>query len=137
MWYALGHIETPPPAPIVRLVKPASGKPLGAGSSAPAVTKGSVFEMPAGLPPFLKKVITVPVRYETSEIAAVRYVARQAGVPFSSTGPDYALLGTAVPFGKPVPVYEFLWYIGQSYVPGVIHIDGSGAVRVNNPPSEE
>ena len=141
MWYALGHIEQPTPAPIIRTVQPASGagvaiprgkQPPAVQSTAPAVTKGSVFEMPPGLPPFLKKQVTVPSADASSEFGTLAYVAQQAGVPFTHKGPDYALLGTKVPFGKPVPVYEFLWYIGKSYVPGVININGSGAIAANN-----
>ena len=138
MWYALGHIEQP--APIIRMTQPATGarpgKPLGAGmplgNQGVTVTKGSIFEMPPGLPPFLKKQITVPVGDTNSEFTALSYVAQQAGVSFTHKGPDYALLGTKVPFGKPVPVYEFLWYVGKSYVPGVININGSGALAAVN-----
>lgn len=139
MWYALGHIEQP--APIIRMAQPSSGagatatqgmQPPAVQPAAPAVTKGSVFEMPPGLPPFLKKQITVPVGDASSEFAAIAYVAQQAGVPFTHQGPDYALLGTKVPFGKPVPVYEFLWYLGKSYVPGVVNINGSGAIAADN-----
>ena len=132
MWYALGHIEQP--APIIRMAQPAArvGAGRSLGTQAPTVTKGSVFEMPAGLPPFLKKQITVPAGDANSEFATLGYVAQQAGIPFTHTGPDYALLGTKVPFGKPVPVYEFLWYVGKSYVPGVININGSGALAAAN-----
>ena len=139
MWYALGHIEQP--APIIRTTQPSSGTGVGTAQGkqppavqppAPAVTRGSIFEMPPDLPPFLKKQVTVPSGDASSEFGALTYVAQQAGVPFTHKGPDYALLGTKVPFGKPVPVYEFLWYIGKSYVPGVININGSGAIAANN-----
>ena len=88
--------------------------------------------MPPGLPAFLKKPVTVPVADEASEFAALAYVAKRAGAPFSHTGPDFALADTKVPFGKPVPVYEFLWYVGNSYIPGMVDIDGSGAIRAQN-----
>ncbi|MGC9216492.1 hypothetical protein [Acidithiobacillus sp.] len=133
MWYAIAHIELP--APSIRVSRPATsgtGKKPVISSQPPKVTKGAVFEMPAGLPPFLKKLITVPVGDETSEFTAVQSLARQVGVPFTHKGPDYALMGTAVPFGKPVPAYEFLWYIGQSYVPGTLNINGSGAIAAHN-----
>jgi hypothetical protein len=92
--------------------------------------------MPAGLPPFLKKLVTVPVADETSEFAAVQSVARQISAPFTHKGPDYALVGTSVPFGKPCPAYEFLWYIGESYVPGTLNINGSGAIAAINQKSK-
>ena len=142
MWIALGHIETPPP--IVRLVAPAPAgalpaapqPPAGASgplvSGPPSTVRGSVFEMPPGLPAFLKKPVTVPVADEASEFAALAYVAKRAGAPFSHTGPDFALADTRVPFGKPVPVYEFLWYVGNSYIPGVVDINGGGAIRAQN-----
>ena len=141
MFYALGHIYTPPAA-IVRIVRPAiSGStnppasPLAASPS-PSTVQGSVFEMPAGLPPFLKKVIMVPLSDQSSEFATLKSVSRQIGVAFSHTGPDYALAGTKVPFGKPVPSYEFLWYVGKTYIPGTVNINGSGAISaVNQKPS--
>jgi len=141
MWFAIAHIQ---PVPILRAASPtASSAPSSAGgmsgSSGTAstkqpstVVKGSVFEMPAGLPPFLKKLVTVPKSDEYSEFTALKSVAHQVGVPFSHTGPDFALIGTNVPFGKPVPSYEFLWYVGQSYIPGTLNIDGSGAIVAKN-----
>ena len=142
MFYAIAHIPTPPqapnPVPIIRLAAP-SGTPLtalqaatGATPVKPAVVKGSVFEMPPDLPAFLTKQIVVPTTDEDSEFAALASVARQTDVPFSHTGPDYALVGTKVPFGKPVPSYEFLWYVGHSYLPGTVYIDGSGAIKAVN-----
>lgn len=141
MWYALGHIYqppvTPPPA-ISRMVQPAKPALLPSAPvavptpTAPKVTKGAVFEMPANLPAFLRKVVTVPDSDKTSEFAALKYVAKQAGVPFSHTGPDYALMGTKVPFAHPVPAYEFLWYVGNSYIPGVLNANGNGAIVVGN-----
>ncbi len=151
MFYAIAP-HTAQIAPIVRLAAP-SGTPLPAlqatlaGSiptgatpsqganpqpATPAVVKGSVFEMPPGLPAFLTKQIVVPKTDEDSEFAALASVARQTGVPFSHTGPDYALVGTKVPFGKPVPSYEFLWYVGKSYIPGTVDINGSGAIKAVN-----
>ncbi len=140
MWYAQGHIEQP--APIVRFATPAGATPSQrAGPPArplpPTVVKGSVFEMPAGLPPFLKKQVIVPVADETSEFAAVQSVALQISTPFTHKGPDYALVGTSVPFGKPCPAYEFLWYIGESYVPGTLNINGSGAIAAINQKSKQ
>ncbi|BDB13378.1 hypothetical protein [Acidithiobacillus ferrooxidans] len=143
MFYAIAHIPSPlqgvNPAPIVRLVHPAaSGAPAAPGMpSGPALVpappvNGAVFEMPAGLPAFLRKIITVPTGDESSEFAAIQSVAQQVAVPFSHKGPDYALVGTKVPFGKPVPSYEFLWYVGQSYIPGTVSIDGSGAITAVN-----
>ena len=150
MFYAIAHIPTPlrgaNPVPIIRLAAP-SGTSLQAATGAtpsrrpqdtgatpakPAVVKGSVFEMPPGLPAFLTKQIVVPKMDEDSEFAALANVARQTGVPFSHTGPDYALVGTKVPFGQPVPSYEFLWYVGHSYLPGTVYIDGSGAIKAVN-----
>lgn len=133
MFYALGHIYTPPAA-IVRPAISRSANPPASPSS--SKVKGSVFEMPAGLPPFLKKVITVPLSDQSSEFAALKSVAKQVGVAFSHAGPDYALAGTKVPFGKPVPSYEFLWYVGKTYIPGTVNINGSGAISaVNQKPS--
>ena len=150
MFFAIAHIPTPlqgaNPVPIIRLAAP-SGTPLppatlpaalagsiptGATPVKPAVVKGSVFEMPPGLPAFLTKQIVVPKMDEDSEFAALASVARQTDVPFSHTGPDYALVGTKVPFGQPVPSYEFLWYVGHSYLPGTVYIDGSGAIKAVN-----
>jgi hypothetical protein len=151
MFYAIAHIpQGANPAPIIRLAAP-SGTSLpalqaalagsiptgatpsqGATPAKPAVVKGSVFEMPPGLPAFLTKQIVVPKTDEDSEFAALASVARQTGVPFSHTGPDYALVGTKVPFGRPVPSYEFLWYVGKSYIPGTVDIDGSGAIKAVN-----
>jgi hypothetical protein len=88
--------------------------------------------MPAGLPAFLTQQVTVPIADEHSEFAAIASVSRQTSVPFTHKGPDYALVGTKVPFGKPVPAYEFLWYVGQSYIPGTVNIDGSGAIHAVN-----
>ena len=159
MFYALGHIFTPPAIvrPATAPQKPAIGgggsqkpvittspaaslpaaslpaaSPSSATSSQGATVKGNVFEMPAGLPPFLKKAVTVPLSDQSSEFAALKVVAQNIGVPFSHTGPDYALVGTHVPFGKPVPAYEFLWYVGKSYVPGTVNINGSGSITVAN-----
>jgi hypothetical protein len=128
MYFAIAHIQQP--APIVRPGKPAAPK---AASSTPSPSiNGAVFEMPAGLPPFLKKLVTVPVSDKSSEFAALNSVARQVSVPFTHKGPDYALYGTQVPFGKPVPAYEFLWTIGRSYIPGTINVNGSGAITAVN-----
>jgi hypothetical protein len=140
MWFAIAHIN--PPAPIVRPVTPAvsgnanSGKANAATGSpaARSTVNGAVFEMPAGLPSFLKKLVMVPKSDEFSEFAALQSVAQQVGVPFTHTGPDFALIGTQVPFGKPVPSYEFLWYVGQSYIPGTVNVNGSGAIAVANRP---
>ncbi|MHB1643690.1 MAG: hypothetical protein ACYCS8_13745 [Acidithiobacillus sp.] len=134
MYFAIAHIPSPlqgaNPAPIVRLVKPAAS---GAPAQPPASpVNGAVFEMPAGLPAFLRKIITVPAGDESSEFATLQSVAQQVAVPFSHKGPDYALVGTKVPFGKPVPSYEFLWYVGKSYIPGTVSIDGSGAITAVN-----
>lgn len=143
MFYAIVHIAAPlqalqaatgaNPVPIIRLAAP-SGAPLPSARlpSARPVVKGSVFEMPPGLPAFLTKQIVVPKGDQSSEFAALASVARQTGVPFSHTGPDYALVGTKVPFGKPVPSYEFLWYVGKSYIPGTVDINGSGAIKAVN-----
>ncbi|MBU2862024.1 hypothetical protein HF290_17050 [Acidithiobacillus ferrooxidans] len=131
MFYAIAHIPQPAnPAPIVRLVQPAAAsvQPPAAQSA----VNGAVFEMPAGLPAFLRKIITVPTGDQSSEFAALASVAQQVAVPFSHKGPDYALVGTKVPFGKPVPSYEFLWYVGKSYIPGTVSIDGSGAITAVN-----
>ena len=133
MWFAIAHIEQP--APIVRRVLPAiSGTPAQSATT-PGTTSpvnGEVFEMPAGLPAFLRKIVTVPVSDESSEFAALNSVAGQVSVPFTHKGPDYALISTRVPFGKPVPAYEFLWYLGQSYIPGTINVNGSGSVAAVN-----
>lgn len=148
MFYAIAHIPQPVPmirpAPIVRLVRPAApSSPLPALQVATGTTpaasfasrrgpvNGAVFEMPAGLPAFLRQIVTVPVTDETSEFAAIESVARQTGMPFSHKGPDYALVGTKVPFGKPVPSYEFLWYVGHSYIPGTVKFYGVTIVAVN------
>jgi len=88
--------------------------------------------MPAGLPPYLKKMVAVPVSDEYSEFAALKSVSRQIGVPFSHTGPNYALLDTRVPFGKPVPSYEFLWYVGHSYIPGTLTLQADGNISASN-----
>lgn len=135
MWFAIAHIQQP--APIVRRVLPAaSGSPAPAApngvTAPPSPVNGAVFEMPPGLPAFLTKQITVPKADEDSEFAALASVARQTGVPFTHTGPDYALVGTKVPFGRPVPSYEFLWYAGKSYIPGTINVNGSGAIAAVN-----
>lgn len=144
MFYAIAHIPSPlqgaNPLPIVRPVHPAAsgkGRPATSGAPVPvqppaSPVNGAVFEMPAGLPAFLRKIITVPVGDESSEFATIQSVAQQVGVSFSHKGPDYALVGTKVPFGKPVPSYEFLWYVGQSYIPGTVSIDGSGAITAVN-----
>ena len=138
MWYALGHILTPPPAitrpaaPRKPVITTAPASPSPTASQPPATVKGAVFEMPTGLPAFLKKTVTVPLSDQPSEFAALKSVARQIGVSFSHTGPDYALTGTKVPFGTPVPAYEFLWYAGNSYVPGVVDIKGGGAISAVN-----
>ena len=148
MFYAIAHIPTPlqgaNPVPIVRLAAPsgtslpaspaalAGSIPTGATTARPAVVKGSVFEMPPGLPAFLTTQIVVPKTDEDSEFAALANVSRQTGVPFSHAGPDYALVGTKVPFGRPVPSYEFLWYAGKSYIPGTINVNGSGAIAAVN-----
>ena len=143
MFYAIAHIAAPlqgaNPVPIIRLAAPSGTPPPATPSpparlpgATPAVVKGSVFEMPPGLPAFLTKQIVVPKTDEDSEFAALASVARQTGVPFSHTGPDYALVGTKVPFGKPVPSYEFLWYVGKSYIPGTVDINGSGAIKAVN-----
>ena len=159
MFFAIAHIPTPlqgaNPVPIIRLAAP-SGTSLpaspaalagsiptgatpsrrpqdtGATPAKPAVVNGAVFEMPPGLPAFLTKQITVPKTDEDSEFAALASVAQQTGVPFTHTGPDYALVGTKVPFGQPVPSYEFLWYVGKSYIPGTINVNGSGAIAAVN-----
>lgn len=135
MWFAIAHIQQP--APIVRLAKPAAS-----GATAPSApngvtaplspVNGAVFEMPAGLPAFLRKIVTVPVADEFSEFAALNSVATQVSIPFTHKGPDYALISTSVPFGKPVPSYEFLWYVGKSYIPGTIDVNGSGALAAVN-----
>ncbi len=159
MFFAIAHIKQPPagvqPPAIVRLATPPGATPPGATpsrrpqgtgatpspgatpttlpSASPArVVRGSVFEMPPGLPAFLTQQIVVPKTDEDSEFAALASVARQTGVPFSHTGPDYALVGTKVPFGQPVPSYEFLWYVGHSYLPGTVYINGSGAIAAVN-----
>jgi hypothetical protein len=137
MFYAIAHIDQPPavvqPAPMIRQPTP-GGAPLPSARlpSARPVVRGSVFEMPPGLPAFLTKQIVVPKTDEDSEFATLASVARQTGVPLSHTGPDYALVGTKVPFGKPVPSYELLWYIGHSYLPGTVYINGSGAIKAIN-----
>lgn len=144
MFYALAQLPPPPP-PVIRVLPaaPLSGSTSPAASPAPQIIKmlptparkvvqGSVFEMPPGLPAFLTKPVVVPKADAYSEFAVVASVARQVGVPFTHSGPDYALLGTQVPFGRPVPAYELLWYAGHSYVPGMIDVDGSGAIRVVN-----
>lgn len=144
MFYAEAHIFTPPPA----IVRPVNPKQLviqslpnsvqvlpnsKTQSTAPSKkVRGSVFEMPPHLPAFLKKQVVVSVSTKSSEFAALASVSQQIGVPFSHTGPDYALYGTKVPFGKPVPAYEFLWYVGKSYVPGTVNINGSGSITAAN-----
>jgi len=133
MYFAIAHIPSPlqgaNPVPIVRPA--ATGAPVQPPAAQSAVN-GAVFEMPAGLPAFLRKIITVPTGDESSEFATLQSVAQQVAVPFSHKGPDYALVGTKVPFGKPVPSYEFLWYVGKSYIPGTVSIDGSGAITAVN-----
>ena len=112
MWYALGQFpETAiaqQPVPVVRPVHS--------------------FGMPAAL----KKVIVVPRRYDLSVDAAVRYVAQHIGFQVSTVGPDQALLGDHVPFGRPVSAYAFLWAAGTA-LPGnmAIRVNGSGSVRVD------
>jgi hypothetical protein len=148
MWFAIADIVPPivQAAPIASPVSQTAGNTLTASQAAasqaspqaiaaPApVENRAVFQMPAGLPPYLKKMVTVPKADEFSEFAALKSVAHQVGVPFSHTGPNYALLDTRVPFGKPVPSYEFLWYVGQSYIPGTVNVNGSGAIAVANQP---
>ena len=134
MFYALAQLPPPPP-PVIRVLPAATPPGRPAVTTPPAQTKvvqGSVFEMPPGLPAFLTKPVVVPRADADSEFAVVASVALQVGVPFTHSGPDYALLGTQVPFGRPVPAYELLWYAGHSYVPGMIDVDGSGAIRVVN-----
>ncbi len=144
MFYAEAHIFTPPA--VVRPVAPHNSISLltkqpivqvlpNSKTQATAPSKkvrGSVFEMPPHLPAFLKKQVVIPVGTKSSEFAALASVSQQIGVPFSHTGPDYALYGTKVPFGKPVPAYEFLWYVGKSYVPGTVNINGSGSIMAAN-----
>ena len=149
MWLAIADIYLPlpiaQPAPIASPVSPtaATGSaPIALQTSTPVapspapvakpVVNKPAFGMPAGLPPFLKKMVTVPVSDEYSEFAALKSVAHQVGVSFSQTGPNYALLDTRVPFGKPVPSYEFLWYVGHSYIPGTLIIQSNGAISVSN-----
>lgn len=131
MFYALAHIAPPPiVSKTLSAAKPVI-EPMPS-SAAPQVVHGSVFEMPAGLPAFLRKPVVVPKSDEYSEFATLASVAQQVGVSFSHNGPDYALYKTKVPFGRPVPSYEFLWYVGKSYIPGTVIINGSGAIRVVN-----
>ncbi|MHB1494235.1 MAG: hypothetical protein ACYCUY_02140 [Acidithiobacillus sp.] len=116
MWYALGQLpETAiaqQPVPIAR----------------PVHSLGT----PHDLPMALKKVIVVPWRYDLSVDAAVRYVAQHIGFQVSTVGPDQALLGDHVPFGRPVSAYAFLWAAGTA-LPGnmAIQVNGSGSVRVD------
>ena len=140
MWFAIAHIQ---PVPIIRAASPTVSGKVNSTSGAAAFPQaaksainGAVFEMPAGLPPFLKKLVTVPKSDEFSEFTALKSAAQQVGVPFSHTGPDFALIGTKVPFGKPVPCYEFLWYVGQSYIPGMVNVNGSGAIAATNQPKK-
>jgi hypothetical protein len=109
MWYALGHIEEP--APIIRVVQvvPSRHKP-------PAI--------PAGWPGFMHKRIQVPRQFRVSEFQSLAYVAKQAGISFAHAGPDYALWDCPnVPYGQPVTVYQMLWSLEHSYIPGELHVD--------------
>jgi len=144
MWFAIADIVQPvqivQPAPIASPVSQTAGNTLTASQAAASQASPQAmpaphrpeFQMPAGLPPYLKKMVAVPVSDEYSEFAALKSVSRQIGVPFSHTGPNYALLDTRVPFGKPVPSYEFLWYVGHSYIPGTLTLQADGNISASN-----
>lgn len=140
MWYAIAQIEQP--APIVRQVK--SYKPVvapctnkvgnvvgDAGNKAlryksvGLVKKQHIMTVhiiPAGLPLYMWKSIKVPKQDVFSEFKTLRYISKKTGVHFSHSGPDYALLGCKIPYGKFTTVYNILYDLGHSYVPGTLEV---------------
>lgn len=89
----------------------------------------------SGVPAAFEQPLVLPIRYRLSERGALTYIAKRLGVPLSFSGPDYALLGEHLPYGKPTPAIQLLTRIANlSYIEGHFAVAASGAIVVHNDP---
>ncbi len=89
----------------------------------------------SGVPAAFEQPMVLPLRYRLSEQGALHYIARSLHVPLTFTGPDYALLGEHLPYGKPTPAIQLLTRIANlSYIEGQFTVAASGAIVVHNDP---
>lgn len=123
MWFALV-----PPAdflqPVPTIVRSVPERPK------PTVSRPSGIQVAPG------QVVTVPVKYETSEKATLLYLEKSVpGLRLVWTGPNYALLDAGVPYGVPVSVDRFLADVARAYKQGYVSGSfklGPGVVSAEN-----
>ncbi|UTV80050.1 hypothetical protein MQE22_08435 [Acidithiobacillus sp. YTS05] len=94
----------------------------------------SVRKFPAA-PSVFDQPVSLPMRYRMSERGALSYIAQQLRVSLVFSGPNYALLGEHLPYGKPTPALRLLTRIANiSYIQGHFVMESSGRIVVQNDP---
>jgi hypothetical protein len=136
MWYAITpdlSVYLPPvPPAIVRVVQPV--KPV-----MPVIrpARKTVQWTPPSLPVAFYQTVRLPAKYKYSERGALRYLAHKLHAEFRFRGPNYALLGLHIPFGKPETLIALLRQIGDApYIQGTVTVSPKPpfSVAVQNAP---
>ncbi|MBU2742272.1 hypothetical protein HF673_14955 [Acidithiobacillus thiooxidans] len=78
--------------------------------------------------------LSLPTETASSERQALQWICRRLSLRLDFQGPDYALYGAGVPFGKPVPALELLRDLAViPYIQGTMTVR-LHSVKVHNAP---
>jgi hypothetical protein len=142
MWYALTSKPVAVAGALLALAAVSTGQiagsmPVGSTSVTlhlPAVREPAPKIIREGIP-VSYPLVALPSRYRLSERGALRYIAHRLHVQFRFTGPNYAMVGEDIPYGKAVPALSLLRKIGDiPYIQGSIVLRVGKALVVHNAP---
>ena len=90
------------------------------------------------VPVSIHQLVVLPSRYRLSERGALEYLAHKVHIQLRFTGPNYAMIGEHIPYGRMVPAITLLKQIGNiPYIHGSLALMGGKTLVVHNALLEE
>ena len=85
------------------------------------------------VPVSIHRLVVLPSRYRLSERGALEYLAHKVHIQLRFTGPNYAMIGEHIPYGRKVPAITLLKQIGNiPYIQGSLALVGGKTLVVHN-----